>query len=181
MKTNFKMPAVAVQVKVTKKASTVMVKDPKALPRIDGREVRLYSSEGMMNAVQIAEYMTKAIQEEIIGYVLDEHHGLSYLFNHRSWHNDEGRGYDRIGQLGVCTYEKAIKIINKRKIRYCICTYVRLFVHQQQLNDPKIRELVLSGPFKVYVSNGNSYKELPDSPLPYMHKGHVEKFIGGAK
>lgn len=52
---------------------------------------------------------------------------------------------------------------------------------RQQLNDPKIRELVLSGPFKVYVSNGNSYKELPDSPLPYMHKGHVEKFIGGAK
>jgi len=150
----------------------------KKLPIISGNDIFMYNGEELMNAEEIREYITASMKLEIVNYVTN-HNSVRHLFDHHSWHDDEGRFHEYNGQLGVCTYEKALLLIKQYKMQVFCITSDELYVTQEQIEDDEIRELLLSSPFKAFIvlRSLNLCKSLHGT-LPYICQRHIDKFLG---
>lgn len=131
----------------------------------------------MMNASEIREAIVAEIKNEVVRFVMDDKNGFYGMFDHSTWHDDEGRLAHWRGTRGKCTYEKAIEILTSRKIKFFNCTHMEIHVREEQYNDVEIHSLLLSSCYKTYVHDGRYYGLARDTALPCIGNEHIKKFL----
>lgn len=139
--------------------------------------MRMYDANSMMNAAEIRDVIAEEIKREVVKFVMNEDSGLSHLFNHSTWHDDEGRSANYGGKLGQCTYEKAIEVLINRRVRFFKCTYVAIHITEEQYNNVAIRRVLSDACFAVYVHRNEYYGIAEDFVGRCMDKGHVKTFL----
>ena len=145
--------------------------------RVGSYDIYMYDANTMMNAVEIRDAIIDEIKNEVVRFVMDKNNNLYSMFDHTTWHNDEGRAHAWGGKLGKCSYGKAIEVLINRKIKLLNYTCMEIHVTKEQYDIPEIHSLLLSSCYKVYVHDGSYYSLAKDTPLPYMGKKHIKEFL----